>query len=83
MNKQQQIKKFRDNIPDLHNGAFRKEYDKAIKRKSFRSAVKLKCLDCMGFQSAEVAKCDIYSCPLHAYRPYGREKPKKKDQNKS
>ena len=73
MNKQQQIKNYRKNIPDIHNGAFRKEYDKAVKRKSFRSAVKMKCLDCMNFQTAEVAKCDLYFCPLWAYKPYSRE----------
>jgi hypothetical protein len=35
-----------------------------------RQAIKAKCLDCCGYDRAEVANCTVVLCPLHAYRPY-------------
>jgi hypothetical protein len=46
-----------------------------------RAAVKAKCLDCSGYDRAEVAACTVILCPLHAYRPFqeSRRKPRKTD----
>lgn len=65
----QQITDFRKKIPDVYHRAWRKQYDKAVERKSMKAAVAQKCLECMVYQMPEVSQCDIFSCPLHAYRP--------------
>ncbi len=70
MSKENQIKQYRKDIPPKHKGAYRKAYDKAINKQSMRAAVNSKCLDCMCWQQAEVKRCNIVTCPLHAYRPY-------------
>lgn len=66
---EQRIAEWRQNIPDLFNGAYRRTYDKAMSGKSLRAAVTAKCQDCMCWQGAEVRRCDIVTCPLHPYRP--------------
>ena len=38
-----------------------------------RQAIKAKCLDCCGYDRAEVAGCTVVLCPLHSYRPLFRE----------
>jgi hypothetical protein len=43
--------------------------DKAEKG-SKKACVKLKCLECSGWQSSEVRKCVITHCPLFPIRPY-------------
>lgn len=35
-----------------------------------RVAIKLHCLECVGFQRDEVTTCTGYACPLWRYRPY-------------
>jgi len=35
-----------------------------------RAAIRVKCLDCSGFEVAEVTNCTVTLCPLWAYRPY-------------
>ena len=35
-----------------------------------RQAIKAKCMDCSGYQRAEVADCRVILCPLHAVRPF-------------
>jgi len=35
-----------------------------------RGAIKAKCLDCCGFNRAEVAGCTVVRCPLWSYRPF-------------
>jgi hypothetical protein len=35
-----------------------------------RQAIKAKCLECSGFDRAEVAACSVVLCPLHPYRPF-------------
>ncbi len=62
-------RKHRANIPDLHNGAYRRNWDKAMTGKSLRAAVKAKCLDCMCWQLTEVYQCSCVACPLYPYRP--------------
>ncbi len=63
------LRRWRLNIPDLHNGSFRRVWGKAITKKSMRAAVNAKCQDCMCWQGAEVRRCDIITCPLWQYRP--------------
>ena len=60
-----------NNIPEKHNGAYRRTYDKAIKHQSMKAAVSAKCLDCSNWQVLEIKQCDITTCPLWSYRPYG------------
>lgn len=35
-----------------------------------RSAIKARCLDCVGFDRGSITHCTGYSCPLWDYRPY-------------
>lgn len=65
--KQDQIKEYRKNVPDIRNGAYKKLYDKAISGKSRVAAMKAKCLDCVCWQPSEVGRCGIPSCPLYPY----------------
>lgn len=56
-------------------------------RVSRAKAIRLKCLDCCGGQSAEVRRCPAQDCPLWRYR-MGREendelKPIRKNSEKS
>jgi len=39
-----------------------------MKNGSLKSAVILKCIDCCNYQSAEVARCAVKTCPLYAFR---------------
>ncbi len=68
------IKNFREQIPDIFNGAFRKKYDKAMEGNSMRAGVDAKCADCMNWQSREVHACDLVNCSLWPYRPKSRTK---------
>jgi len=66
----EKIAAWRENIPNLFHGSYRKQYDKAISGKGMRAAINSKCLDCMCWQQAEIRDCNIVTCPLHPYRPY-------------
>lgn len=35
-----------------------------------RAAIKAKCLNCCGFDRAEVRHCPVVLCALHRYRPF-------------
>lgn len=35
-----------------------------------KDAIKLKCLECSGGEIAEVKRCEVFACPLWAFRPY-------------
>ena len=67
---EEQRDRWRENIPDLFHGSYRRLYDKAIGGHSLRAAIDSKCLDCMCWQQAEVKKCTVVTCPLFLYRPY-------------
>ena len=67
--KKERIAAWREHIPGIYNGAYRKQYDKAMSGKSLRAAVNAKCADCMNWQGVEVRLCDIVTCSLHPYRP--------------
>ena len=41
-----------------------------IEAGSRAAAVKLKCIECCGYQPSEVKKCACYHCPLFLFRPY-------------
>ena len=62
------LKRWRNNIPDLHNGAYRRTWDKAVSKQSMRAAVDAKCQDCQHWQQAEVKRCDISICSVWQYR---------------
>jgi len=46
------------------------KFRKAFEGNSKSAAIKAKCLDCCGYQRAEVAACTAEHCPLWPYRPY-------------
>lgn len=69
MDNYETLRRFRANIPDTHNGSYRRTWDKAIAKKSMRAAVNAKCQDCMCWQQAEIKRCDVITCPLWQYRP--------------
>ena len=64
------IRAYRKSIPDLHDGAYRRGYDKAMAGKSLRAAINAKCLDCCCWQKSAVRDCSVVTCPLHPHRPY-------------
>jgi hypothetical protein len=45
-------------------------------RGSLPDAIKLKCLDCAGWERKEVRDCVILACPLYPHRPYQQAKGK-------
>ena len=46
-------------------------YKQALKGKSRRSAIKIHCLMCVGYDREEVKKCTAPACPLYLYRIKG------------
>lgn len=58
-----------------------------------KRAVRMKCLDCCGWQPgvnsqpiADVQKCEITDCPLHAFRygnPFSKRKPLTEEQKET
>ena len=67
-------KDWREHIPDKHNGAYRRTWDKAMAHKGFKAAVTAKCQDCACWVKAEITNCQVYCCPLWEYRPYQQAK---------
>ena len=45
-------------------------YLRAVGGRSPKSAIKAFCLECVGWQRADVRRCTALACPLYAYRPY-------------
>jgi hypothetical protein len=62
MNEQQQA--YHDRLPERHQGT----YLHAVTGRRALKAIRSKCLDCMCWQMAEVAKCELKGCPLWPYR---------------
>lgn len=52
-------KKYRANFLSAVNG-----------KASPRNAIKAFCLECFGYNGAEVKRCETWNCPLNMYRPY-------------
>jgi len=75
--KDEQIKAYIANIPNTHDGSMRRQYKKALDKKSMRSALNCHCLDCMCWSKGEVKRCDIVTCSLHAYRPFQKKEEKR------
>ncbi len=49
---------------------YRKQYIKAINRQlSPRQAIKIFCLECVGWVRNEAVLCTSETCPLYKYRP--------------
>jgi hypothetical protein len=48
---------------------YRKVYDTAMSGRSLRAAVNSQCIECMGYDLAEVKQCCSPQCPLFPYRP--------------
>ena len=56
-------------VPDKHKVAT----ERALKGMMSRTnAVKIKCLQCAGFQFSEVKNCTVITCALHPIRPYAQ-----------
>ena len=47
-----------------HLNVFRRAYAGG----SLRAAVNAMCVECMGFEASEVARCTATACPLYPYR---------------
>jgi len=45
-----------------------KLYAKAMKGKSRKTAMKVFCLECVGYDPKEVTQCGDIGCPLYPYR---------------
>ena len=48
----------------------RRGYLLALTGKSRTRGMNIHCLECAGWNRAEVARCESVACPLWAYRPY-------------
>jgi len=54
-------------IPISRRGVFERAY---AAKAAPRSAIKAFCLECLGFDEAEIRNCTAPACPLYEYRPY-------------
>ena len=62
----EEIGQKRANIPRL----YRRVYDQAMSGASRQAAIQAFCLECVGWQRAEIPLCPSQGCPLYPYRPY-------------
>ena len=53
-----------DGIPVKYHSLYRR----AMSGRSRKAATRIFCLQCVGWQPSEVAKCTAPSCPLFPYR---------------
>lgn len=61
------IKKSLETTPET----LRNQYIKTLAGKtSPRISIKIKCLECVGWEREEVARCTSYNCPLYKLKPY-------------
>ncbi len=51
-------------------------FERAYTGKSLRAAINANCLDCQGYEQAEVKRCQILDCTFHSLRPYQASKAK-------
>lgn len=54
-------------IPQKHQAL----YNQAVSGKSRKAAVRSFCLECVGYQVAEISRCSDGGCPLYAFRLRG------------
>ena len=52
---------------------YRNTYLRAVGGKSPAAGIKAFCLECVGWQRAEVVRCTAQACPLWSYRPFRKE----------
>jgi hypothetical protein len=62
----EKIAQHRAQIPRIHQA----NYDKAMRGRSMKAAIKAFCLECVCWQKEEVRLCTSFACPLYNYRPY-------------
>lgn len=62
----------RISLPMVQKERFEGAIEKAEKG-SLRAAIKMKCLDCSGYQPVEVKNCTVTGCPLYPHRPWKHE----------
>lgn len=63
------LKALQDIIPNEKKQAYSSLMEK-VKKRSLKSLIRLKCLDCSNHQRNEVKYCPVDNCPLHCVRPY-------------
>ena len=56
-----------EKAPEMSRGIIARAFDKTA---SPRAAIKAKCLACCNFARDEITHCTVWTCPLHAYRPF-------------
>lgn len=61
----------RRSVPDKHKLATQRALRGQISK---TSAIKIKCLQCCGYQREEVAVCSVLTCALNPVRPYQQRK---------
>jgi hypothetical protein len=64
------LKRYIETLPIRYQNLAKRIYD--AKRPSRSACIKLKCVDCMGYEDVarRVRDCQTVICPLHAVRPY-------------
>lgn len=50
-----------------------RRWNSALKSKSRKAAMDMFCLQCVGFERAEVRKCTAPGCPLYKWRPRAKD----------
>lgn len=48
---------------------YEKLYKKAMLGRSRKAAMRMFCLECVGYENSEVSLCTDPECPLYPYRP--------------
>jgi hypothetical protein len=66
MNREQQAAERLRQMPPKYRATYRR----AVAGKSLRACVNAQCLECCGWERAEVADCTDLGCPLWSVRPY-------------
>lgn len=64
----EQIAERREQMPRAYRGI----YNRAMRGKSRKAAMRAFCLECVMWQANEVASCTDAACPLYPYRPASR-----------
>lgn len=67
-NRQERIEQHRAEMPQR----YRETYDRAMTGRSRKSAMRVFCAECCGYEIREVHCCSSPECPLFPYRPRSR-----------
>ena len=77
-NKAAFAKKYAANFEALRDDLKRQDQERflplvdAMERGSRKAGIKLHCLDCYGYSTGEVRRCQSITCAMHPFRPYQR-----------